>query len=377
MNKISINVLLIEDNPSDARLIEELLKESNRITFKLTSCNRLSKGLEHLKSQKHDVVLLDLSLPDSFGIDTVLNTIETAPSVPVIIMTGTDIDDIAIESVKEGAQDYLVKGQVDSTNLIRSIQYAIQRKELEEKLKESEENIRIAYDQANFYKDLFAHDINNILNNIQMAISLSSNFIDDPAKIKNLKEMYQIISDQIVRGIKLVSNVQKLSKLEESKITLENVEVSEVLKDSIKIIDRGFQPNKVKIQIDAPSNDFIILANELLLDVFENILMNAVKYNDNPITVISVRISEEQRDELNYVKIEFVDNGIGITDEMKVLIFQRGHLERKGGKGLGFGLSLVKKIIESYNGKIWVEDRVKGDYRKGSNFILLIPKVEK
>jgi len=75
----------------------------------------------------------------------------------------------------------------------------------------------------------------------------------------------------------------------------------------------------------------------------------------------------------DYIKFQFLDNGIGITDDRKEWIFNNSFLKGKHGKGMGFGLSLVKEIIDSYGGFIWVENRIKGDYSKGSNFVILIP----
>ena len=80
-------------------------------------------------------------------------------------------------------------------------------------------------------------------------------------------------------------------------------------------------------------------------------------------------------DKKKIIMLEFSDNGIGIPDDRKVMIFKRGNRELKGSKGMGIGLSLVKKIMKGYNGKIWVEDKVIGDFSKGSNFILLIPEI--
>ena len=119
----------------------------------------------------------------------------------------------------------------------------------------------------------------------------------------------------------------------------------------------------------------ILETNELLEDVFENILVNAIKYNENPTVEILVKISKEKIQSINYLKMELMDNGIGIDDSRKNFVFQRGYSEKKSVHGMGMGLSLVKKIIDTYNGKIWVEDRVKGDYTKGGNFIILIPEV--
>jgi signal transduction histidine kinase len=108
--------------------------------------------------------------------------------------------------------------------------------------------------------------------------------------------------------------------------------------------------------------------------VFENILINAVKYNSNQIVEILIKVSKQEYKRANYIKIEFIDNGIGIPHKKKKLIFKGGNNNLKGGKGMGLGLSLVKKIIESYKGKVWVENRIKRKTLKGSNFILLIPE---
>jgi signal transduction histidine kinase len=103
-------------------------------------------------------------------------------------------------------------------------------------------------------------------------------------------------------------------------------------------------------------------------------MINAVKYNENALISILIKISEIQADGKSILKLEFIDNGMGIEHYRKEKIFMVGNREFKGGRGMGLGLSLVKKIVESYSGKIMVEDKVPGDYSKGSNFIVLIPK---
>jgi len=137
MSHRNVNILLIEDNPSDVRFIEELLKEADDVNFKLECFNRLNNGLNHLEKKNFDVVLLDLSLPDSNGLDSLLETLKIAENVSVIVLTGTNNDFLALKSVKKGAQDYLVKSQINCTSLIRSIKYSIERKKLEQQLKKS------------------------------------------------------------------------------------------------------------------------------------------------------------------------------------------------------------------------------------------------
>ncbi|WP_414468907.1 response regulator [Methanobacterium sp. ACI-7] len=129
-----IRVLIIEDNPVDLRLIEEMLGEINSPSFELESSKRLEDGLKLLLNDNFDILLLDLSLPDSAGLDTFASVYEQAPELPIVILSGFDDEDTAIRAVREGAQDYLVKGQVSSLLLSRAISYAIERKLIEDEL---------------------------------------------------------------------------------------------------------------------------------------------------------------------------------------------------------------------------------------------------
>jgi signal transduction histidine kinase len=121
------NLLLIEGNPGDARLIWEMLAQVRGSRFNLECCNRLSAGLERLAEGRVDVLLLNLSLPDSQGLDTFLRAHAQAPEVPIMVLTGLDDEALAIKAVQDGAQDYLVKEQMDADLLGRAIRYAIER----------------------------------------------------------------------------------------------------------------------------------------------------------------------------------------------------------------------------------------------------------
>jgi MinD-like ATPase involved in chromosome partitioning or flagellar assembly/CheY-like chemotaxis protein len=122
-----INVLLIEDNPGDTRLIRELFKEAKGAPAGLVCTDRLSSGLELLEKGGVDVVLLDLSLPDSKGLETFSKVHTLAQALPVIVLTGFDDEELALEAVKDGAQDYMSKGTVTSQSLMRSVRFAVER----------------------------------------------------------------------------------------------------------------------------------------------------------------------------------------------------------------------------------------------------------
>ncbi|MEE8152253.1 MAG: PAS domain S-box protein [candidate division NC10 bacterium] len=126
-----INILLIEDNPGDARLIREMLGEVRGASFAMEVASELPTGLQRLSAGGADVVLLDLSMPGSGGLDTFTKAHAQAGQVPIIVLTGLDDEAVAVRAVREGAQDYLIKGQVDSHLLGRAIRYAIERKRAE------------------------------------------------------------------------------------------------------------------------------------------------------------------------------------------------------------------------------------------------------
>lgn len=139
----TLRILHVEDNPADTIYIRELLGDKEMCRYSVESVALLAEGLEILADATVDIVLLDLSLPDSMGIDTFLAVKEAASNIPVIIMTGLTDEDLAVKAVQEGAQDYLVKGRVDADLLGRAIIYAIEREKLRVKLLEARNQIKI------------------------------------------------------------------------------------------------------------------------------------------------------------------------------------------------------------------------------------------
>lgn len=125
-----INVLIVEDNPGDVMILRELMRASS-ISFKLSSASSLSEALDVLGSGTFDIILLDLGLPDSTGIITLKKLLSYEFCAPVIVMTGLDDEETALESLREGAQDYLVKNRLEPENIARSIRYGIERKKVE------------------------------------------------------------------------------------------------------------------------------------------------------------------------------------------------------------------------------------------------------
>ncbi|WP_373529261.1 response regulator [Nostoc sp.] len=140
----NIKVLLVEDNPGDVFLLQELLKEVTTDVVELMPVERLLEALKDLSREDFDVILLDLSLPDSQGLETFIIAHNQAKATPIIVLTGIDDETLAIRAMQEGAQDYLVKGQVTGDLLVRSMRYAIERQRADNALRQSEERFRVA-----------------------------------------------------------------------------------------------------------------------------------------------------------------------------------------------------------------------------------------
>ncbi|MBD3254253.1 MAG: PAS domain S-box protein [Candidatus Lokiarchaeota archaeon] len=247
------------------------------------------------------------------------------------------------------------------------------RKEAKQRLKKSEEKYRNAYERENFYKDLFAHDMNNILQAMLMSLEMCKINTKFNSKPLDLPELIETYENQVKRAARLVENVLKFSEIKESGKLVKKVNLIEYLVDAINSLIQSVENKKINILREIEFEEIPIMANDLLTDVFENILHNAVKYNNNNVIEIVIKASKVIKLDKEFYKVEFIDNGVGIPDFKKKTIFNRGLQKERSVSGLGLGLSLVKNILDNYNSKIFVKNKDPNDYSKGSNFILFFP----
>jgi diguanylate cyclase (GGDEF)-like protein len=141
-NDALIRILLIEDNPGDAHLIEQMLEQAQGLEFTLTWVDNLTDGLAHLRTTPTDLLLLDLGLPESTGLDTVHKVLALAPAVPtLVVLSGLSDEELAVQAVQSGAQDYLIKGRVDTSLLVRSIRYAMERSQARKALRQANDEL--------------------------------------------------------------------------------------------------------------------------------------------------------------------------------------------------------------------------------------------
>jgi len=405
-------ILLIEDNPGDARMIRELLSEAHTVSFEVELVERLSYGLEALLARRFDVVLLDLSLPDSSGLDTLAKTLSAAKQESIIILTGLDDEDVAVEAVRKGAQDYLVKGHIDENVLCRAIRYAMERKgaqqalrkahdELEGRVEERtaklaetteqlkvqlverkrvEEALRVAHrdlrikaadlEAANAELSEYANIVSHDLKEPLRAIRHYTNFLreDLEATLGGDQRVYlDGLTRSVGEGEELVRDLLEFSQIGTTGAASRPIDIGTFLRELIA-------------SLHLPSDVEVVMGNEwptleveptLLRQVFQNLVGNGLKFNN----------ASHKRIEIGWVPIGkesceiFVrDNGIGMDPrygEQIFGVFQRLHTSEEY-EGSGLGLAIVKKAVAKLHGSV----RVESQPGKGSTFFVALPKSE-
>lgn len=396
--KNPIKVLLFEDNPRDAELLKEMLQEGSAAEqsrkkeliapFYVQNVTRLRDGLDYLAAANVDLILLDLALPDSQGLGTFARVQAQAPNVPLIVLTGHDDEDIAIKTVHDGAQDYLVKGRIDAHMLLRAMRYAVERKRSEDIIRRAKEEAECASDAKGQFLSRMSHELRTPLN----AILGFAQLLERDSKLSDRESV-----DQILKAgrhlLALINEVLEFSRLEAGRVDmpLEPVNVAGVVGETLNLIRPLAASQKISVTGDDALNSSLrVQANhQRLKQVLLNLLSNAVKYNRAGGSVtISCEKSLCPRDTREFPKIgratgpdtallriSIADTGIGIAPHnlSKLFIpFERVGAEESGIEGTGLGLAVSKGLVEAMGGIIAVES----DLGRGSVFSIDLPVAE-
>nr|MDO8086593.1 GAF domain-containing sensor histidine kinase [Candidatus Sigynarchaeum springense] len=250
---------------------------------------------------------------------------------------------------------------------------AMQSSHMIESIKKTNEELKSAYQDMRFFKDLIVHDLNNALQAISSAVDLWKLKLAKGLPASGMKETLDIISENIIRGAELIKNSQKIERLMDPRLAIEPQDIVKYIRDSASLLKRRFSSKQIEIDLDLEDDSINAYGIDLVRDAIDNILINAVRHNASATIKIHVTAKQVEADGKQFVRIEFVDNGVGIEDGRKETIFDRSTQEKRGKEGLGIGLSVVKRIITRCGGKIWVEDAVKGEHSQGSKFIVILP----
>ncbi|MDB9313567.1 ATP-binding protein [Spirulina sp. CS-785/01] len=380
----SLKILLIEDHLAEARLLREFLKESKLQDWQLIHVQRLQDAVEQLKldSQKRiNIILLDLTLPDSQGLDSLIPLLQLAPSVPIVVLTNTNDDELALTAVRQGAQDYLVKRHVTAEGLARSLCYAIERKQVMEMLREDNAALSMkveertqelvkAQEQNQLKTELvsmFSHDLRNPLNTILASAGLLEDSQIQLSADKKVRLFRQIRSASKSMA-QLLDEVLLIGKADTHQLqchcTLLNLQ--RLLLDLSEEL-QGQMDNPEQLDVTFEGVWKTAYWDEgLLRHAFINLLNNAVKYSpDGEVVEVWACSSLEQ------VTVTIQDHGIGIPLADQENLFQPFHRARNVGQitGTGLGLAIVKRCVEIHEGTI----QVNSQEGKGTIFTVTLP----
>lgn len=364
---MTLRVLHLEDKPNDAFLVKKLLAQVRDPVIELEQVDRMGTALKRLAQGGIDVVLSDLKLPDSIGLQTFLSLRKQAPHVPIILLTGTfEETQTALEAIREGAQDYLFKSEVTTHLLTRSIRYAIERKQTEEAL--SEANVRLK--EISSVKDDFiahvSHELRTPLTSVKEGLSLLADGILGPVSNPQ-QEFLKTVDQNMDRLTEIITNLLDLSKIEAGRMQLarKRIAIQPLVETVLKSCAPIVKGRALKAQID-PVPDLFADPGKVL-QVLTNLLTNAVKFTqENGEIEVSVR-SEERT-----VAVSVRDNGGGIAQEDLPKLFQKFSQVGPLGvqfKGTGLGLALCKEIVSLHKGTITVAS----EPGAGSTFTFTLP----
>lgn len=384
-----VEVLLVEDNPGDARLIAEHLREISDLVndYHVTHVERVDDAVRKLTDgTKVDIILSDISLPDSAGEDTLIALNRAAKGVPVIFMTGTNDEGLAISAIHKGAQDYLVKGHIDSEVLARSIQYSIERKKFQNQLNEAVTRARLASQRAELL-DGQKRQLIKLNRSKDDFISIASHQLRTPATaVKQYVGMFlegyvgEVSPDQQEilkkayksneRQLTVINELLKTAQLDAAdfKLEMRNCSVNQLIAESVADLGPMLKLREQHISVQKAADDLALADCDELRLVFDNLLENASKYSE-----IGRRIRVTTSSGKGIIKITVADQGVGIKQDDLGLIFDKfsrvDNAMSSTVEGSGLGLYWVKRIVDLHDGTVDVESTP----GKGSKFTICLP----
>jgi two-component system cell cycle sensor histidine kinase/response regulator CckA len=372
-----VNILMVEDNPGDARLVQEYLAEGLQAEYSITHCSRLKEGLAVLMDRRPtDVILLDLSLPDSNGLNSFQAVLEQARGIPIIILSGFHDTTLACQAVQQGAQDYIPKDRLDGEALARTIRYAIERKQWQETNHVREERIKRLekMEAIGRLSGGIAHNFNNILTAIIGNCELlRPRVVGDPKALRHA----EAIQWAAQRASMLTRELLAFACRQQMRPQL--VDLNAIIRDLEPLL-RGVISKEIGFNFDLPGDLGAALTDPAQM---EQVVMNLVLNARDALPmggVISVRTRCERFDVPrpgspdpvpagSYLTLTIQDTGVGIEAAVLPRIFEPFFTTKEGEKSTGLGLSTVYGIVQQNKGHITVASTP----GTGSTFTLYLP----
>ncbi len=351
-------LLLIEDNPADVRLVKEALADHYGAHWKLEVRDRLSGGLECLKQGGVEAVLVDLSLPDCGGMEAVVKVHAAAPETPIVVLTGLDNDAISREAVKQGAQDFVIKGLPDAGRLSRALYYAIERKRTEKELREALDAALEAARVKSHFLETMSHEIRTPLNAIVGAAQLLLG-TELGAEQRELAGTIWTSSEAL---LSLINDILDFSKLAASRGELEErqFELYDVMDSASELFAEQAQRKGVAFATYVDGAAPLALRGDpgRLRQILTSLVGNAVKFTEHGEVAVWVIPERESRSDI-VLRFVVKDTGIGIASASLAHLFEpfpqtdSSTSPKYGGAGLG--LAIARQLAGRMDGRIGVD----------------------
>jgi signal transduction histidine kinase len=363
MTQEEIKILLIEDNPDDVELISILLARSKKIAVRIGRAARLSEAMDLLAKERFDIVLSDLGLPDSRGMDTFTRINAASMDTPVIVLTGLDDEEIASEAVRQGAQDYIVKDAVNAELLAKAVRYAIERLKLVVELKNRMSEIGKLERERQNMLSMLAHDIKNAL---VPAVGFLERILS--GKTDKMQDRLERVHGELMAISTLVTNFEDFARYEATGYTPHSgpCDLDGIIRTQIESALVTAEKKGIAIRYEPGAGLPPLRADTLMIKrVVMNLLDNAVKYTDPGGSVVVLALEKEKE-----VLVEVRDTGRGIPPDKLPYVFDAFYRATRDQKGSGLGLAIIKTIIEAHGGRSWATSTL----GKGSTFGFSLPQ---
>ncbi len=360
-------VLLVEDSRVYAQLVEDMLEDS-RSGFEVAHCRRIAEAADLLADEPFHCVLMDLGLPDAEGLTGMRLLLELAPAVPVVVLTGVDDDEVGLDAVKEGAQDYLVKARSDGPLIGRAIRYAIERKQVELELADRAAQIQAFAERQRDFVASASHELRTPLTSILGYLELVLE--DEEADFSQQRPHIEVAYRNSRRLLSLVEDLLTVNELESGNLGLDlgDVALTDLLRTAEEVGMGLCARAGLTLRI-APAPPASVRADRArVIEVLDNLIGNAVKF-----TPPGGEVLVETRLEPGHVVLAVSDTGIGIAAEDLPNVFDRFFRSpdsvRMAIPGTGLGLAIARSLIELQGGDITVASRV----GVGTTFTITLP----